>query len=77
MQCHSKGQDRKLGALPIQSWSGLYVGFGRPYHPLANDPRLMRCYEVEFSDDEGEGLPELALEPELLLVLHHRPHRTE
>ena len=31
------------------------------------------AYEVEFSDDEGETYAELALEPEYLLVLHHRP----
>ena len=29
--------------------------------------------EVEFSDDEGKTYAELALEPEQLLVLHHRP----
>jgi len=31
------------------------------------------AYEVEFSDDEGETYAELALEPQHLLVLHHRP----
>ena len=31
------------------------------------------AYEVEFSDDEGETYAELALEPQYLLVLHHRP----
>jgi hypothetical protein len=31
------------------------------------------AYEVEFSDDEGETYAELALEPQQLLVLHHRP----
>ena len=32
-------------------------------------------YEVEFSDDEGRAYAELALEPDQLLVLHHRPQR--
>ena len=31
--------------------------------------------EVEFSDDEGKAYAELALEPDQLLVLHHRPQR--
>ena len=31
--------------------------------------------EVEFSDDEGKTYAELALEPDELLVLHHRPQR--
>ena len=31
------------------------------------------AYEVEFSDDEGETYAELALKPQQLLVLHHRP----
>jgi hypothetical protein len=31
------------------------------------------AYEVEFSDDDGETYAELALEPQQLLVLHHRP----
>jgi hypothetical protein len=29
--------------------------------------------EVEFSDDEGKTYAELALPPDQLLVLHHRP----
>jgi hypothetical protein len=29
--------------------------------------------EVEFSDDEGRTYAEVALNQELLLVLHHRP----
>ncbi len=33
------------------------------------------AYEVEFSDDEGETYAELALPPDQLLVLHHRPER--
>jgi hypothetical protein len=33
------------------------------------------AYEVEFSDDEGKTYAELALEPNQLLVLHHRPLR--
>jgi hypothetical protein len=33
------------------------------------------AYEVEFSDDEGRTYAELALEPDQLLVLHHRPQR--
>ena len=31
--------------------------------------------EVEFSDDEGKTYAELALGPDELLVLHHRPQR--
>jgi broad specificity phosphatase PhoE len=31
--------------------------------------------EVEFSDDEGRTYAELALRPDELLVLHHRPQR--
>ena len=31
--------------------------------------------EVEFSDDDGKTYAELALEPDQLLVLHHRPQR--
>lgn len=31
------------------------------------------AYEVEFSDDEGRTYAELAVEPDQLLVLHHRP----
>ena len=31
------------------------------------------AFEVEFSDDEGKAYAELALEPDQLLVLHHRP----
>ena len=33
------------------------------------------AYEVEFSDDEGKTYAELALAPDQLLVLHHRPQR--
>ena len=33
------------------------------------------AYEVEFSDDEGKTYAELALGPDPLLVLHHRPQR--
>ena len=33
------------------------------------------AYEVEFSDEEGKSYAELALTPEELLVLHHRPQR--
>lgn len=33
------------------------------------------AYEVEFSDDEGRTYAELALAPDQLLVLHHRPDR--
>lgn len=33
------------------------------------------AYEVEFSDDDGKTYAELALEPNRLLVLHHRPLR--
>ena len=33
------------------------------------------AYEVEFSDDEGNTYSELALAPDQLLVLHHRPQR--
>ena len=29
--------------------------------------------EVEFSDDEGKTYAELALPPDQLLILHHRP----
>ncbi|HEX6260305.1 MAG TPA: DUF4926 domain-containing protein [Woeseiaceae bacterium] len=31
--------------------------------------------EVEFSDDAGKTYAELALKPEQLLLLHHRPQR--
>lgn len=31
--------------------------------------------EVEFSDDEGRTYAELALQPDQLLVLHHRPQQ--
>jgi hypothetical protein len=31
--------------------------------------------EVEFSDDDGKTYAELALGPDQLLVLHHRPQR--
>ena len=34
---------------------------------------LSGAYEVEFSDDEGRTYAEVALEPDQLLVLHHRP----
>jgi hypothetical protein len=33
------------------------------------------AYEVEFSDDEGKTCAELALAPDQLLVLHHRPYQ--
>jgi hypothetical protein len=33
------------------------------------------AYEVEFSDDEGKTYAEAALEPDQLLVLHHRPQK--
>ncbi len=33
------------------------------------------AYEVEFSDDEGKTYAELAISPDQLLVLHHRPGR--
>lgn len=33
------------------------------------------AFEVEFSDDDGKAYAELALRPEQLLVLHHRPPR--
>ena len=33
------------------------------------------AYEVEFSDDEGQTYAELALSPDQLLVLRHRPQR--
>ncbi len=33
------------------------------------------AYEVEFSDDDGKTYAELALAPDQLLVLHHRPQR--
>ena len=32
-------------------------------------------YEVAFSDDEGKTYADLALEPEQLLILHHRPQQ--
>lgn len=31
------------------------------------------AYEVEFSDDDGKTYAELALLPDQVLVLHHRP----
>jgi hypothetical protein len=31
------------------------------------------AYEFEFSDDDGKTYAELALEPDQLLALHHRP----
>lgn len=33
------------------------------------------AYEVEFSDDNGKTYAQLALGPEQLLVLHHRPQQ--
>ena len=33
------------------------------------------AFEVEFSDDDGKTYAEIALEPDQLLVLHHRPQR--
>jgi hypothetical protein len=33
--------------------------------------------EIEFSDDEGKTYAELALAPDQLLILHHRPRQTE
>lgn len=33
------------------------------------------AFEVEFSDDDGRTYAELALPPDRLLVLHHRPER--
>lgn len=36
---------------------------------------LNGAYEVEFCDDEGVTYAEVALEPDQLLVLHHRPPR--
>jgi hypothetical protein len=33
------------------------------------------AYEVEFSDDGGTTYAELALAPDQLLVLHHRPRQ--
>lgn len=30
------------------------------------------AYEIEFSDDDGRTYAEVALEPDQLLVLHHR-----
>jgi hypothetical protein len=30
---------------------------------------------IEFSDDEGKTYAELALAPDQLLILHHRPHQ--
>lgn len=35
------------------------------------------AYEVEFLDDEGKAYAELALEPDQLLILHHRPQRAD
>jgi len=31
------------------------------------------AFEIEFSDDRGRTYAQLALSPEQLLVLHHRP----
>jgi hypothetical protein len=36
---------------------------------------LEGAYEVEFSDEEGKTYAELALPPNQLLVLRHRPER--
>ncbi|MDZ7670233.1 MAG: DUF4926 domain-containing protein [Gammaproteobacteria bacterium] len=33
------------------------------------------AFEVEFCDDEGKTYAELALTPDQLLLLHHRPLR--
>ena len=33
------------------------------------------AYEIEFSDDDGKTYAELALAPDQLLVLRHRPQR--
>jgi hypothetical protein len=33
------------------------------------------AYEIEFSDDDGKTYAELALAPDQLLVLHHRPQQ--
>ena len=33
------------------------------------------AYEVEFSDDEGRTYAMLAVQPDNLLVLHHRPQQ--
>lgn len=33
------------------------------------------AFEVEFSADDGKTYAELALRPEQLLVLHHRPQQ--
>lgn len=33
------------------------------------------AYEVEFSDDQGKTYAMLALKPDQLLVLHHRPQQ--
>jgi hypothetical protein len=33
------------------------------------------AYEVEFSDDEGKTYAELALPPDQLLFLYHRPQQ--
>lgn len=38
---------------------------------------LNGTYEIEFSDDEGHTYAELALGPDQLLVLHHRPQAAE
>ena len=32
-------------------------------------------FEVDFSDDSGRTYAELALQPDKLLVLHHRPQQ--
>ena len=33
------------------------------------------AYEVEFSDEQGKTYAMLAIEPDQLLVLHHRPQQ--
>ena len=33
------------------------------------------AFEVEFSDEDGKTYAELALQPDQLLVLHHRPQQ--
>ena len=37
--------------------------------------QLDGAYEVEFSDDHGKTYAMLAVKPEHLLVLHHRPQQ--
>lgn len=33
------------------------------------------AFEVEFCDDDGKTYAELAITPDRLLILHHRPQR--